>query len=99
MAQLDGAAEYTDFFSSEGYDSPEECPEYMTLNNLMVRLPLYLELWGMWSTHSLPLFPGPLWLGVVSLDSVLTLAQIKLDSVITLNGIVGNRTVLTFNCV
>ena len=27
-----------------------------------------LGLWGMWSTPSLPLLPGPLWPGVVALD-------------------------------
>ena len=26
------------------------------------------ELWGMWTTPSLPLLPGPLWPGVVALD-------------------------------
>ena len=27
-----------------------------------------LELWGMWSTPSLPSLPGPLWPGVVAPD-------------------------------
>ena len=29
-----------------------------------------LELWGMWSTPSLPTLPGPLWSGMVAHDSV-----------------------------
>ena len=37
-----------------------------------------LELWGMLSTSSLPLLPGPLWAGVVALDRVLSMGQIEL---------------------
>ena len=33
----------------------------MTQNNLMVRLQVMLELWGMWNTPLLPSIPGPLW--------------------------------------
>ena len=36
-AQLARATEYTDYVSTEGQDSPKECP-VMTLNNLIVRL-------------------------------------------------------------
>ena len=32
-----GDTEYTDCFSAEEYDAPNECPE-MTLNNLIMRL-------------------------------------------------------------
>ena len=32
-----------------------------------------LELWGMWSTPSLPLLPGPLRTGVVAPDTALPL--------------------------
>ena len=39
---------------------------------------LALEIWGMWSTPSLPLLPGPLWSGVVVLDRVLSMGQIEL---------------------
>ena len=35
-----------------------------------------LEIWGMWSTLSLPLLPGPLIPGGVVLDRVLSLDQI-----------------------
>ena len=36
-----------------------------------------LELWGMWSTPSLPSFPGPLWTEAVAPDRVLSLGQTK----------------------
>ena len=36
-----------------------------------------LELWGMQSTPSLPLLPGPLWPGVVALDRFLSMGQIE----------------------
>ena len=38
---------------------------------------LALEIWGMWSTHSLPLLPGPLWTGSVGSDRVLSMGQIE----------------------
>ena len=37
-----------------------------------------LELWGIWSTPSLPMLPGPLWPGVVASDRVLSVGQIEL---------------------
>ena len=55
-----------------------------------------LKLWGMWSTPLLPSFPGPLWLGVVAPDKVLTMGQIELNFVLILNWIVWNGIVLTF---
>ena len=36
-----------------------------------------LEIWEMWSTPSLLLFPGPLWPGIVAPDRVLSMSQIK----------------------
>ena len=36
-----------------------------------------LELWGMWSTPSLPMLAGPLWPGVVAPDRVLSMGQIE----------------------
>ena len=55
-----------------------------------------LELWGTQSTLSLHLLPGPLWPLVVALDRILSMGQIELNCVLMLNGIVRNRTVLTF---
>ena len=40
-----------------------------------------LELWGMWSTPSLPLLPGSLWPGVVAPDRVLFMGQIELSDI------------------
>ena len=50
-------------------------------------------------TPSLPSLPGPLWIGVVAPDRVLSMGQIELNCILKLNWIVWNRTVLTFNCV
>ena len=36
-------------------------------------VPAVLELWGMWSTPSLPSLPGPLWPGVVAPDRALSM--------------------------
>ena len=49
---------------------PNECPEYDTKQS-DGEVPVILELWGMWSTPSLPLTPGPLWPGVVVPNRVL----------------------------
>ena len=45
----------------------------MTLKFLIARL----QPWGMWSTHSLPLLPGPLWHGLVAPDRVLSMGQME----------------------
>ena len=37
MVQLAGAAEYTDYITAGGHDSPNECPD-MTLSDLIVKL-------------------------------------------------------------
>ena len=68
FAQSAGAVEYTDCFSAEGQDSPpNECPIYDNKQS-DGEVPVMLELWGMWSTPSLPSHPGPLWPGVVAPD-------------------------------
>ena len=46
------------------------------------------ELWEMLNTPSLPSLPGPLWLGLVARDRVLSMGQIELRSVLKLNWIV-----------
>ena len=38
---------------------------------------LALEIWGMWSTLSLPLLPGPLWHRMVAPDRVQSMGQIE----------------------
>ena len=52
----------------------------MILNHLMVRL----QSWGMWSITQLPLFLGPLWLGVVVPVRVSSVGQIVLLNHLTL---------------
>ena len=50
-----------------------------------------LELWGMWSTPSLSLLPGPLWPGLIAPDKVLSMGQIELNCTYTkLNGLKFN---------
>ena len=53
----------------------------------------------MQSTPSMPSLPGQLGPGVEVPDRFLSMGQIELNWVPMLNGIVWNRTVLTFNCV
>ena len=55
-----------------------------------------LELWGMWSTPSLPSLPGPLLPGEVAPDRALSMGQIELNCELFLNWIAWNGTVLTF---
>ena len=52
-----------------------------------------LELWKMWSTHSLPSLPGSLLLRVVTADRVLSMSWIELNSVFLLNWTAWNGTV------
>ena len=67
-----GAAEDTDCISTVGWDFPNECPGYDTkLSD--GEAPIMLELWGMWCTSLLPSLPGPLWVGVVAPDRVLSM--------------------------
>ena len=56
----------------------------MTSNNMNSEASVILELCRMQSTSSLPSLPGPLWLGVVGPDRVLSMSQIELNCVITL---------------
>ena len=73
IAQLAGAIEYTDCISAKGVrPPPNECPGYDTKQS-DGEVPVILELWGIQSTLSLPLLPGPLWPGVVALDRVLSM--------------------------
>ena len=58
LAQSAGAVEYTDCTSAEGTPL-NECPAY-DIKQSDGEVPVMLELWGMWSTPSLSLLPGPL---------------------------------------
>ena len=46
---------------------------------------LILKLWGMWSTHSLPLFSGSLGLGVEGSAGVQSIGQIELFNLLTVS--------------
>ena len=72
IAQSAGAVEYTDCASAEGYDPTNECPADET-KQYNGEGPVMLGPWGMWCTPSLPLRPGPLWLGVVAHDRALSM--------------------------
>ena len=75
---------------------PNECPGYETKQS-DGEAPVTQELWWLWSTSSLPSHPAPLlWLGVVVLDRVLSMTQMKLNCVLMQNWIAWNRTVWTF---
>ena len=59
-------------------------------------VPVMQELWGMWSTPSLPSLHGPVWPGVVTPDRVLSMGGIGLNCALMLNWTVWNRTVCIF---
>ena len=72
IAQLARAVEYTNCTSAEGEDPPPESPGYDTKQS-DGEVPVMQELWGMWSTLSLPLLPGSLWPGMVAPDRALSM--------------------------
>ena len=53
-----GALNYTNSISAEQKPSPNKCPGYD--NKQSDGMVLALDIWGMWSTPSLPLLPDPL---------------------------------------
>ena len=59
IAQSAGAVEYTNCFSAEGQDPPNEYPGYNSKQS-DGEVPVMLKLWGIRSTPSLPSLPGPL---------------------------------------
>ena len=87
IVQSAGAVEYTDCISTEVKTPPTGFLD-MQLNNLMVRFQLSWIFGGMWSTPSLPLFPGPLCPGVIVLDKVRSMGQKELNYVFMLNSVV-----------
>ena len=52
-----------------------------------VETPVMLELWGIQSTSSLPSLLGPLLLGAVAPDKVLSMGQIELNCVLMLKNL------------
>ena len=49
-----------------------KCPGY-DIKQSDSETPVILELWGIWSTPSLPMFPGPFWPRVIVPDIVLSM--------------------------
>ena len=64
--------------------SPNNYPDNNT-KQYDSEVPVMLELWGMWSTPSLPSLPGSLWPVVVAPDKVLFMGQLELNCVFMLN--------------
>ena len=58
--------------SAEGYDTPNNVCQGYDIKTSDGEAPA-LEIWGMWSIPSLSSLPGPLWLGVVAPDRVLSM--------------------------
>ena len=75
-----------------GVRSPNECPGYDTKQS-DGGVPVILELWGMQSTPSLLLLPGPLWTGVVAPDKGPIYGPNRTNCILMLNWIVWIRTV------
>ena len=84
MAQLTGAAEYTDCIFADREDSPTECPGYDTKQSEGEALCMVLLYCHCSQVHS-------------NSDWVLSIGQIELNCVLILNSVVWNRTILTFN--
>ena len=77
---------------------PDDCPVYDSKQS-DGEVTVMMELWGMRRTPSLPSLPGPLWLGMVAPDRVLSKDQKELNCELVLNWIVWNRIVFTVYCV
>ena len=67
-----------------GVRLPNERPGYDTKQS-DGEASVMLDFWGVWSTSSLPLLPGPLWLRMVAPDRLLSMGQIELNCVLMLN--------------
>ena len=81
FAQSAGAVEYTDGTTAEGRDPPptNKCPRYDTKQS-DGKVPVMVDLWGMRSTPSLPLLPGPIWPDVVAPDRAQSMGWIELTA-------------------
>ena len=66
-----GAVQDTDY---RGVRTLKQCLGY-DIKQSNDKTPVMLELWGMWSTHSLLLLPGLLWLGVLVHGKALSMCQ------------------------
>ena len=67
ITQLNGALEYTDYYSAEEQDSPKVCPDYNT-KQFDSKIPVLLGLLGMRSTlycYRFQIYFDPDWLQLV----------------------------------
>ena len=71
LVQPARAVEYTASLQRVKTPLLNKCPGYDTKQSDS-EIPVMLELWGMWSTPSLPSIPEPLWPRVVASDRVLS---------------------------
>ena len=77
LAQSARAVEYTDCISAEGVRPPPTPTSALDMTQQSDgEAPVILELWGMQSTPTLPLFPGPLKLGVAAPDRILSMGRL-----------------------
>ena len=77
------AVEYTDCISAE--ESNPHTPECLRydIKQSDGEAPVMLELWGIWSTLSLPTLPGPLWPRGIAPERILSIGQIELFDIQT----------------
>ena len=89
IGQSAGAVENTNCISAEGHDLPHhQRVSWYDTKQSDGDVSVILELWGMLSTTSLPLFPSPLGPGVLAPNKALSMGQIELNCVLILNWIV-----------
>ena len=75
-----------------GVKPHNENPRYVTKQS-DGEVPIMLGLWGIRSTPSLPLLPGPLWPGVIAPDKGPIYGLNRTNGIIMLNWIVWNKNV------
>ena len=78
--------------------SPNKFPEYDTKQS-DGEVPVMLELWGMWSTPTLPSHTGLLLPGVLAPDRALSMGQTELNCLLMINWTAWNRTVFDIETV
>ena len=63
-----------------GKDPPAQWVSWYDTKQSDGEVPVMLKLWGMWSTPSLPLLPGPHWPEMVASDRALLMGWIELTA-------------------
>ena len=85
ITQSTEAVKYTDYNSAEGWNPPQNgCPGYDAKQS-DGKVPVMLELWGMWSTPSFPSVSDPLWPRELASDRVLSMCKLELNCVLMQN--------------